>query len=112
MPEPGAGDFPRTVFEYDLPAADLGVSGPVPAEASWAHFAAVYDGGNASLYVNGTLADTALVAAGVLARTGPFSVAHASDAGASYFKGAVDEVAVYPRALTVADLARHVAFAR
>jgi hypothetical protein len=112
LPAPSAGDSPRSVFEYDLPAADLGISGPLPAEATRAHYAAVYDGANATLYVSGTLANSSVVAAGVLARTGPFAVARASDGGASFFKGALDELAIYPRALSAAVIARHFGFGK
>ena len=112
LPEPGTGDSPRSAFEYDRPGTDLGIWGPLTAESKWGHYVAVYDGTKATIYVDGTLADSAAVTGHIGPRTGAFAVARSSDNDGFYFKGALDEIAVYPRALGAKDIARHFAFAR
>jgi len=112
LPEPGTGDSPRSAFEYDRPGTDLGIWGPLAAESHWGHYVAVYDGMTAAIYVDGTLADGAAVTGRIGPRTGPFAVARSSESDGFYFKGAMDEIAVYPRALTAKDVARHFAFGK
>lgn len=108
LPEPANQDSARSAFEYDTPGADLGLWGQLGAESVWTHYVAVYDGAQAFLYVDAVLADMAAVASAITERTGPFAVA--SDGSSSFFKGELDEIAVYPRALTQKDIARHSAF--
>jgi hypothetical protein len=112
LPEAEAQDDARSSFEYDRIGVEVGVWGPMPAEAIWAHYAAVVDGETATLYVDGTLTDAAPVDGMTTARSGPFAVARASNESAYYFKGALDELAVYARALGVAEIAAHAAFKR
>lgn len=108
LPEPGSGESARSVFEYDRPAVDLGLWGDVVAEANWGHYVAVFDGAQALFYVNGTLADTEPVSGAFSARTGPFTVGRSTGTD-SFFKGALDEIAVYPRALSAKIISRHYA---
>ena len=112
LPEPAEGDSARSVFEYDKPMADLGIWGPVVDTSSWGHYVAVFDGKQASLYVNGTLASSEMSPGGIVARTVPFTVGRAAGVDGSYFKGALDELAVYPRTLTIAEITEHFGFAR
>lgn len=110
LPEAEAPESARSVFEYDRPAADLGLWGEVIEESSWGHYVAVFDGQQALFYVNGTLADTKTVSGVFIPRSGPFTVARSSSASGSFFKGTLDEIAIYPRALGVKVVARHFAF--
>lgn len=110
LPEPEASESARSVFEYDRPAADLGLWGDVIAESSWGHYVAVFDGSQALFYVNGTLSETKPVVGVFIPRTGPFAVARSSGASGSFFKGALDEIAIYPRALGVKSVTKHFAF--
>jgi hypothetical protein len=112
VPAPGTGDSARSVFEYDRPGADLGIWGPLSAESRWGHYVAVYDGAKVTLYVDGTVANSAAVAASIGPRTGPFAVGRSSESNGFYFKGALDEIAVYPRALVAKDITRHFAFGK
>ena len=111
LPEAEEQDNERSSFEYDRVGVEVAVWGPVPAEGVWAHYAVVYDGSNVALYVAGTLTDTASADGATTLRTGPFAVARASNEDAFYFKGAIDEIAVYARPLSVAEIAAHAAFA-
>jgi hypothetical protein len=112
LPEPAENESARTVFEYDRPAADLGIWGPVVAEGVWAHYVSIFDGKQAVLYVNGTLAGNELSSGGIATRSVPFTVGRAAGVDGSYFKGTLDELAVYPRALSAVEIAEHFAFAR
>jgi hypothetical protein len=107
LPEPASGEDARTTFEYNRPGDEVGLWGPMPAEATWAHYVVTFDGAQAILYVNGTLESTQPIAGAFAARTGSFGVARAATAARDYFKGVLDEVAVYPRALGVDEVVEH-----
>ena len=84
----------------------------MPDEGVWAHYAAVVDAISVSLYVAGTFASSEPITGPITARTVPFTVARASNESAYFFKGELDELAVYPRALSVAEVAAHAALGR
>jgi hypothetical protein len=107
LPEPGGEDNARSAFEYDSVGSETGLFGPLPPESVWAYYVAVYDGTNVTLYVDATLADTRKIQGIPLARTGTFAVARASNGGLTFFKGALDELAIYARALTLAEISKH-----
>jgi hypothetical protein len=111
LPEPAQGDAARSVFERDRPAADLGVWGGLGKASVWAHYVAVFDGQSVALYVNGSLANTVAASGNLAARKTPFSVARGAG-DANFFKGALDEIAIYPTALEPAAIARHFALSR
>ncbi|MES1185036.1 MAG: LamG domain-containing protein [Myxococcales bacterium] len=111
LPEPATAESARSVFEYDRPAADVGTWGPVVAEDVWGHYVSVFDGKQAALYVNGTLASTEQIAGSIAARTVPFTVGRAAGVNGSYFKGTLDELAIYARALSAVEIAEHYGFA-
>ena len=77
-----------------------------PLPAMWTHLLGVYDttAGKARLYVNGHLEGEVAVTAGS-ASNGSFALGRAKRNGGpvDFFPGAIDEVRVYDRALTVAD---------
>lgn len=73
---------------------------------SWTHLAAVYDAaaGTARLYVDGVAGEPVAVPASFDA-VGPFVIGRGFNAGPSgYWHGAVDEVRVYRRALSVGEI--------
>jgi hypothetical protein len=79
---------------------------PVTKTGVWTHLTGVWDGTRIHLYVNGTLegsADTTLA----WAATQGFNIGRArwDGAYANRFKGAVDDVRAYSRALTAAEIA-------
>jgi hypothetical protein len=99
---------PYTSFEYDVPAAEqYGLQGPLSAVSTYAHYVAVFDGTAASLYVDGTMASSKMVTGTIAARTSEFSVGRESASGKYYFSGAIDEIAVYDKALTAAKIIKH-----
>jgi hypothetical protein len=85
------------------------VDGPSIEQVVWTHLVGTYDGITKRLYVNGQLAGKS---------AGPFAVNDlaplqiggdhlASEAMSSYFRGELDEVAVYARALSPEDVLIH-----
>ncbi|MHC4644646.1 MAG: LamG domain-containing protein [Planctomycetota bacterium] len=72
----------------------------------WVHLAGTYDGATAKLYVNGQVVGTAEVNSIPLSQdTAGLGIANRSDADDRPFRGAVDEVRVYDRALSAAEVA-------
>lgn len=83
--------------------------GGTPQSNVWTHLVGVYDGHAASLYVNGALAGSAVLSAAFVSNTNaPFRLG-ANGAGANFFKGDIDEVAFYDRALTSEEIAQRYA---
>lgn len=74
------------------------------------HVAAAYDSatGAKSLYVDGTLRQSATVS-GVISASGaaPLTIGNLAPGGADAFTGAMDEVAYWSRALSAAEVAQH-----
>jgi hypothetical protein len=69
----------------------------------WTHVAATYNGAELRLYVNGALAATRVTSGGVLISAEPLRIGGNSVWG-EFFAGAIDEVRVYKRALTQAEI--------
>ncbi len=70
---------------------------------TWTHLAATYDGTTLRLYVNGALAGSRAVASPLVTSTGVLRLGGNSVWGES-FAGRIDEVRLYNRALTVAEI--------
>lgn len=111
LPEAATNEVTRSVFEYNQPGVETGIWGPVLEESTWGHYVGVFHGTQVLLYVNGTLSEQEPVAGVLGPRTGPFAIGRSSGGG-SFFKGTLDEIAVYPHALDAKAIARHFAFAK
>jgi fibronectin type 3 domain-containing protein len=70
---------------------------------TWSHLAATYDGANVRLYVNGTLAGTLAQAGAITTSTGVLRIG-GNAIWAEWFAGQIDEVRIYNRALTHAQI--------
>src|SRR6476620_1752152 len=80
----------------------LAANASLPLNA-WTHLAATFDGSTARLYVNGG-APTTLAASGALATTaGPLRIGGNAVWG-DYFSGLIDDVRVYNRPLSAAEI--------
>ena len=84
----------------------------------WSHVVAIWDGAAAQLYVNGVLADSSNDSGSGLftynpntSLTSPTLNVGANFDGGSPFTGSIDEVALYPTALTSGQIANHFALA-
>ena len=73
------------------------------AANSWSHVALVYDGAQLRLYVNGTQVGSKAQTGNITTSTGVLGIGGNSVWG-EYFKGRMDEVRVYNRALSLAEL--------
>jgi hypothetical protein len=70
---------------------------------AWTHIAAAYDGNILQMYVNGVLASSKTVGGNILSSTGQLSIG-SNIFGGEYFNGMIDEVRIYNRALTAAEV--------
>jgi chitodextrinase len=70
---------------------------------TWTHVALTYDGAALRLYVNGTQVATGAATGAIQTTTNPLWIGGNSPYG-EYFQGLIDEVRVYNRALTQADI--------
>jgi hypothetical protein len=75
---------------------------------SWHHFVGTYNGATLSLYRNGIGVASAATSGAVDTSTANLFIGAISDTG-SFFSGTMDEVALYNRALSVADVSTHYA---
>ncbi|HWI58704.1 MAG TPA: LamG-like jellyroll fold domain-containing protein [Bacillota bacterium] len=87
-------------------AVDI-TGGGTPTVGKWYHLVAVYDGTNASLYVNGTRVGQAAANGIAPNNGGAFSVGGRYDKSAFPFAGALDEVALYTNALSATEISLH-----
>jgi hypothetical protein len=74
---------------------------------TWTHLAATYDGASLRLYVNGTLVRTMALPGRLVQGSGPLRVggnAPSIPYGGQFFKGLIDEVRVYNRALSQSQI--------
>jgi hypothetical protein len=95
---PPAGYINKSSTDYS--AAGLTI---LPLNA-WSHLAATYDGSNVRMYVNGTLAGTTAVTGSITTSTDVLRIGGNSIWG-EYFKGMIDEVRIYSRALSATEIA-------
>ena len=83
---------------------DTRVAGPTVLPANtWSHLATTYDGSSLRLYVNGDLAETLAVAGPMAISSGLLRIG-GNTVWDEWFEGSIDEVRVYDRALTGAQI--------
>jgi Concanavalin A-like lectin/glucanases superfamily/Domain of unknown function (DUF1929)/Bacterial Ig domain/Glyoxal oxidase N-terminus/Fibronectin type III domain len=86
------------------PNSPAGVSGGTQlALNTWSHLAVTYDGTALRLYVNGTQVGSRALSGALLASTGALRIGGNSLWG-EFFQGSIDEVRIYNRALSPAEL--------
>lgn len=84
--------------------------GPAPEPGAWTHLVGTYDGQFASIYVNGTLAETIILPLLPNVRLPLLIGAGGNENGGDYwFDGAIDEVAYYPNVLSPERIGEHYA---
>jgi hypothetical protein len=98
----------HTAFEYGvLDGVQVGVEGPLGAASSYVHYVATFDGTKISLYVNATLASSRPVNGAFAPRMSEFVVGREASTGRYHFSGALDEIAVYDKALSLLQVTNH-----
>jgi hypothetical protein len=70
---------------------------------TWTHLAATYDGATLRLYVNGVQVESRAVTSSLITSTGALRIGGNTIWG-EYFTGLIDEVRIYNRALTPAEI--------
>jgi hypothetical protein len=84
--------------------SDYFVNGTAALAANtWTHLASTYDGTTLRMFVNGTQVATAAGPSSLAVSTGPLRIGGNAIWG-EYFSGRIDEVRVYNRALTAAEI--------
>ena len=84
--------------------ASSGGSVPI-ALGQWYHIAGVYDGAHLLCYTNGQLASSAAVSGSVGISTNILSIGNDPGNPTRFFNGRLDEVSIYHRALSAAEIA-------
>jgi hypothetical protein len=89
---------------YVHTTSDMGVTGTaaIPLNA-WTHLAVTYDGASLRMYVNGILVKTTAAPGAAVVSGSPLRIGGDSVWG-EYFRGLIDEVRVYNRALTGGEI--------
>jgi hypothetical protein len=70
---------------------------------SWTHLAATYDGANLRFYVNGTLVRTTSASGNITVSGSPLRIG-ATTVWGEHFRGLIDEVRIYNRALSLSEI--------
>jgi hypothetical protein len=84
--------------------SDVGATGTAAAPINaWTHLAMTYDGAALRLYFNGALVRTTAVTGAMATGTGALRIG-GNVVWGEYFKGMIDEVRVYNRALSAAEI--------
>jgi len=99
----GDGQRPASIVTTGGAERILSSGGTLPTNA-WTHLASTYDGANQMLYVNGVLVGSRPQAGSISISGGKLRIAGNSVWG-EYFAGYIDEVRVYNRALSQAEIA-------
>src|SRR5207248_324381 len=94
---PPAGYVNRSGTDYNATGAAA-----LPLD-TWTHLATTYDGSTLCLYVNGTQAASRSVGGPISGSTSPLRIG-GNNVWGEYFNGVLDEVRVYNRALSQAEI--------
>jgi chitodextrinase len=79
--------------------SDMDAGNPLTLSV-WHHVVMVHDGTNDKIFVDGVLANTKAVAGKLHSTKYPFGIGYNPIDGGSYFKGSLDDIQVYNKALT------------
>jgi glucose/arabinose dehydrogenase len=79
--------------------------GSILSVGQWSHLAVVFNGSQVRFYVNGTLVGTAALSGSIQARGNPLHIG-ADITPAQFYRGFLDEVRIYNRALTASEIQR------
>jgi hypothetical protein len=100
-------DVNRPAAYFTVPSGAIrAVTGTAAVGAStWTHLAVTYDGASMRMYVNGVLVRTTARTGTILAEDGPLHIGGNQVWGGEWFSGLIDEVRIYNRALSAAEIA-------
>jgi hypothetical protein len=87
---------------------NLTVTSPsIASTIGWTQLVMTRSGTTLTLYVNGAAVATTTASGPLNTSTGMLAIGRTGAVSVDYFKGAIDEVAVYPTALSAATIAEH-----
>ncbi len=98
-----SADHPRTGLRAGGNQYAISAPSPLPLN-TWTHVAVSYNGSAFNIYVNGTLVNTLPVTGAVTTSTSPLRIGCNAIWGGEFFHGIIDEVRVYNRGLTQAEI--------
>jgi trimeric autotransporter adhesin len=99
-------------FERYAGSVGIQVAVPFPADSSYHHIVAVFDGDKLELYIDGAVAGTQADARPTTVTTSPLILGTEEvGVGANVFQGSLDEVAIYDHVLLGDRIAAHIAAA-
>jgi hypothetical protein len=99
-----ASDDGNRPHAYSFTGSELGTRGPTALPiGAWTHVAATFSGATLRLYVGGTQVATRSVGSALVASNGPLRIGGNAVWG-EWFQGRIDDVRVYNRALTAAEI--------
>ncbi len=71
---------------------------------TWTHIACTYDGINMMFYINSVLVSAFAASGNIITTTNPLRIGGSTALAAQYFAGLIDEVRIYSRALSQAEI--------
>jgi len=93
--------------------ARFDVTAPTTATAGqWDHIVMTRSGSTLTLYINGVSVATAAASGNLVTTTNILAIGRKGSNSSGYFNGAIDEVAIYNKALTAAQVQAHYAAGR
>lgn len=111
-PPEGGNSDPHGGFEWMTSGDDAQVNGALPPADAFVHYVAVFDGTKALLYTDGVSDFDGLTGPGQqTARVTDFVIGGDYD-GSECVSGVIDEVAIYDRALSAAEVEHHLSAGR
>lgn len=105
------GRYAFTLGEAGAAPVVAAVAATPTAAGAWAHVVGTWDGSTARIFVDGSAVGSAAGAA-TITSTEPLRIGRSAGASAEWFVGRIDEVAVYPAALSAARVSAHHGAAR
>jgi PKD repeat protein len=78
-----------------------------PSTSSWTYLALTRSGTTLTLYVNGTPVGSTTAAGALNSNSGMLAIGRTGASSTTYFSGSIDEVAVYPSALSTTRISAH-----
>ena len=75
------------------------------SEGNWHHVVATYDGTSSKLYVDGSLEGQVAIAGTITPSTAPLAIGRNGIQDTDRFRGSIDDVRIYDRALSAAEVA-------
>ncbi len=94
----------NATFSVNVGGSPVGVTGSAVAQNTWTHLVGVYDGSNVQLYVNGSAAGSSPASGVTTTNNLVWTIGKTAGAASGYFTGRIDEVKIFSRALSPAEV--------